>query len=78
MKFFPVIVYGFPTETRIEGGDRFQTAYTGYPGKLVYFVNMSRIVGENLTIDENYMDFKKFAREHNYIPGYMLAVIIEK
>jgi hypothetical protein len=73
----PVIVYGFPTDKRLEGDDEFKTGLTSYPGKLIYYVNASYIYGENITENEQFNAFREFARFHNKVPAYMLAVIVE-
>jgi hypothetical protein len=71
----PYIVYGFATDKQLEGGEGFDTGLTQYNGKLVYFVNKTDIVAQNITVNERLINFNKFALYHNKVPGWMLAIV---
>ena len=71
----PYIVYGFTSDKELEGGEGFDIGLTEYNGKLVYFVNKTRIVAQNITVNERLIHFNKFAEYHNKIPGWMLAIV---
>ena len=71
----PYIVYGFATDKSLEGGEYFDIGLTEYNGKIVYFVNKTDFVGQNITVNQRLANFNTFAEYHNKNPGWMLAIV---
>ena len=75
MKIVPVIVYGFPSNEKLEGGEIFKVGLTEYNGTPVYFIGKQHYVGMDITINKNSILFQQFAKKHDKIAGWMLALV---
>jgi len=66
----PYIVYGFAAGIwSVVLIVNLVIGLTEYNGKIVYFVNKTDFVGQNITVNEQVINFNKFAKYHNKDPG---------